>query len=64
MISSYSIALLTLPFRQDRLQRGYILLAQVLPWLHEKFAELDIDDCEDMKKKASDFNYEAFRAVH
>ncbi|KAG1791062.1 uncharacterized protein HD556DRAFT_1445582 [Suillus plorans] len=38
---------------QDRLQRGYILLAQVLPWLHEKFAELDIDDCKDMKKKAN-----------
>ncbi|KAG2128908.1 uncharacterized protein EDB93DRAFT_1256491 [Suillus bovinus] len=36
---------------QDRLQYGYILLTQVLPWLHEKLAELDVDDCEDMKKK-------------
>ncbi|KAG1884292.1 hypothetical protein F4604DRAFT_1919418 [Suillus subluteus] len=36
---------------QDRLQYGYILLAQVLPWLHERLAELDINDCEDMKKK-------------
>ncbi|KAG2120361.1 hypothetical protein BD769DRAFT_1671794 [Suillus cothurnatus] len=36
---------------QDRLQYGYILLAQVLPWLHERLAELDIDDCEDMRKK-------------
>ncbi|KAG2114975.1 hypothetical protein BD769DRAFT_1673290 [Suillus cothurnatus] len=36
---------------QDRLQRGYITLAQVVPWLHPKLSELDIDDCEDMLKK-------------
>ncbi|KAG1721680.1 hypothetical protein EDD22DRAFT_790626 [Suillus occidentalis] len=36
---------------QDRLQRGYIALVQVLPWLHDKFAQLDIDDCEEMLKK-------------
>ncbi|KAG1865087.1 hypothetical protein C8R48DRAFT_772790 [Suillus tomentosus] len=39
---------------QDHLQYGYILLAQVLPWLHEKLAELDIDDCEKMKKRGAD----------
>ncbi|KAG1721380.1 hypothetical protein EDB19DRAFT_1646530 [Suillus lakei] len=36
---------------QERLQRGYIALVQVLPWLHDRFAELDIDDCEEMLKK-------------
>ncbi|KAG1784686.1 uncharacterized protein HD556DRAFT_1250963 [Suillus plorans] len=36
---------------QDRLQHGYIALSQILPWLHEKLAELDIDDTEDMLKK-------------
>ncbi|KAG2085142.1 hypothetical protein BD769DRAFT_1681782 [Suillus cothurnatus] len=36
---------------QDRLQYGYILFAQVLPWLHERLAELDINDCKDMRKK-------------
>ncbi|KAG1860025.1 hypothetical protein C8R48DRAFT_714265 [Suillus tomentosus] len=36
---------------QDRLQRGYITLAQAVPWLHEKLGELDIDDSEDMLKK-------------
>ncbi|KAG2118359.1 hypothetical protein BD769DRAFT_1362399, partial [Suillus cothurnatus] len=36
---------------QDRLQRGYLALAQSLPWLHSKLAELDIDDSEDMLKK-------------
>ncbi|KAG1723550.1 hypothetical protein EDB19DRAFT_1916016 [Suillus lakei] len=36
---------------QDRLQRGYIALAQALPWVHGKLAELDVDDCEDMRKK-------------
>jgi hypothetical protein len=39
--------------RQNRLQRGYLALAQSLPWLHSKLAELDIDDCEDMLKKVS-----------
>ncbi|KAG1759338.1 hypothetical protein EDD22DRAFT_906415 [Suillus occidentalis] len=36
---------------QNRLQCGYLALAQSLPWLHSKLAELDIDDCEDMLKK-------------
>ncbi|KAG1728231.1 hypothetical protein EDB19DRAFT_1642556 [Suillus lakei] len=36
---------------QEHLQRGYIALVQVLPWLHDRFAELDIDDCEEMLKK-------------
>ncbi|KAG1893646.1 uncharacterized protein F5891DRAFT_962704 [Suillus fuscotomentosus] len=36
---------------QDRLQRGYITLAQVVPWLHQQLAELDIDDAEEMLKK-------------
>jgi hypothetical protein len=47
---------LILSFRQDRLQRGYISLAQVLPWMHIKLAELDIDDCEDMRKKVRTLN--------
>ncbi|KAG2111813.1 hypothetical protein BD769DRAFT_1364792 [Suillus cothurnatus] len=38
---------------QDRLQRGYIALAQALPWLHDKLTHLDIDDAEDMLKKVS-----------
>ncbi|KAG2753039.1 hypothetical protein P692DRAFT_201706431 [Suillus brevipes Sb2] len=36
---------------QDRLQRGYITLAQVVPWLHHKLADLDTDDAEEMLKK-------------
>ncbi|KAG1779779.1 hypothetical protein EV702DRAFT_1195138 [Suillus placidus] len=36
---------------QDHVQRGYITFTQVLPWLHGKLAELDVDDCEDMQKK-------------
>ncbi|KAG1831840.1 hypothetical protein EV424DRAFT_1313903 [Suillus variegatus] len=36
---------------QDRLQRGYIILAQVLPWIHGKLSELDTDDSQDMLKK-------------
>ncbi|KAG2136846.1 hypothetical protein BD769DRAFT_1385206 [Suillus cothurnatus] len=36
---------------QDRLQRGYIALAEALPWLHDKLTHLDIDDAEDMLKK-------------
>ncbi|KAG1814927.1 hypothetical protein EV424DRAFT_1348657 [Suillus variegatus] len=36
---------------QDCLQRGYLALAQSLPWLHSKLAELDIEDTEDMMKK-------------
>ncbi|KAG2743787.1 hypothetical protein P692DRAFT_201722837 [Suillus brevipes Sb2] len=39
---------------QDRLQRGYIELARVLPWLHEKLGELDHEDSEDMLRKATD----------
>jgi hypothetical protein len=37
--------------RQDRLQRGYIILSQVLPWLHERLAQLDVDDSQDMLKQ-------------
>ncbi|KAG2126398.1 hypothetical protein BD769DRAFT_1668398 [Suillus cothurnatus] len=36
---------------QDCLQRGYIALAQALPWLHDKLTHLDINDVEDMLKK-------------
>ncbi|KAG1860358.1 hypothetical protein F4604DRAFT_1588542, partial [Suillus subluteus] len=36
---------------QDRLQRGYIALAQILLWLHEKLTVFDMDDAEDMLKK-------------
>ncbi|KAG1808521.1 hypothetical protein EV424DRAFT_1328803 [Suillus variegatus] len=36
---------------QNRLQRGYIALANALPWIHERLAELDADDAEDMLKK-------------
>jgi hypothetical protein len=42
--------------RQDRLQRGYISLAQALPWLHLKLGRVDIDDCEDMLKKVRALN--------
>ncbi|KAG1862617.1 hypothetical protein F4604DRAFT_1929367 [Suillus subluteus] len=38
---------------QDRLQRGYIELAQVLPWLHKKLGELDNEDSEDMGADAA-----------
>ncbi|KAG1788844.1 uncharacterized protein HD556DRAFT_1447497 [Suillus plorans] len=36
---------------QNCLQHGYIALTQVLPWIHEKLAELDSDDTEDVLKK-------------
>ncbi|KAG1732713.1 hypothetical protein EDB19DRAFT_1911871 [Suillus lakei] len=36
---------------QEHLQRGYIALVQVPLWLHDRFTELDIDDCEEMLKK-------------
>ncbi|KAG1759908.1 hypothetical protein EDD22DRAFT_781916 [Suillus occidentalis] len=36
---------------QNRLQHGYIALAQALPWIHGKLAEMDADDAEDMLKK-------------
>ncbi|KAG1764183.1 hypothetical protein EV702DRAFT_982206 [Suillus placidus] len=36
---------------QDRLQRGYIALTQVMPWLHHKLSEFDIDDSEEMLRK-------------
>ncbi|KAG1820635.1 hypothetical protein EV424DRAFT_1539458 [Suillus variegatus] len=35
----------------DRLQRGYIIVAQVLPWLHERLGQLEVDDCQDMLKQ-------------
>ncbi|KAG1771345.1 hypothetical protein EV702DRAFT_1270886 [Suillus placidus] len=37
--------------RQDRLQRGYLALAQTLPWVHSKLTNLDVEDCEDMLRK-------------
>jgi len=37
--------------REDRLQRGYIELAKVLPWLHETLAKLDHEESEDMLRK-------------
>ncbi|KAG2099248.1 uncharacterized protein F5147DRAFT_777367 [Suillus discolor] len=40
---------------QNRLQRGYLALAQALPWFHSKLSELDADDCEDMLKKFTPF---------
>jgi hypothetical protein len=49
---------------QDRLQRGYIALAQALPWLHDKFTHLDIDDAEDMLKKVSVISSKAFCAIY
>ncbi|KAG1842289.1 hypothetical protein C8R48DRAFT_554365, partial [Suillus tomentosus] len=36
---------------QDRLQRGYVELTKVLPWIHEKLASLDNEESEDMLKK-------------
>ncbi|KAG2054245.1 hypothetical protein BDR06DRAFT_1007918 [Suillus hirtellus] len=36
---------------QDRLQCGYLALAQTLLWMHSKLAELDADEAEDMLKK-------------
>ncbi|KAG2124317.1 hypothetical protein BD769DRAFT_1358979 [Suillus cothurnatus] len=36
---------------QDRLQRGYIELAKALSWLHNKLADLDHEDSDDMLKK-------------
>ncbi|KAG1798969.1 uncharacterized protein HD556DRAFT_1440035 [Suillus plorans] len=36
---------------QDRLQRGYIELTKVLPWLHEKLAGVDHEESEDMLRK-------------
>ncbi|KAG1734857.1 hypothetical protein EDD22DRAFT_852434 [Suillus occidentalis] len=36
---------------QDCLQRSYIELSKVLPWLHEKLAKIDNEESEDMIKK-------------
>ncbi|KAG2092539.1 hypothetical protein BD769DRAFT_1679023 [Suillus cothurnatus] len=36
---------------QDRLQRGYIVLAQVLPWLYAKLGQLDVDESQDMLRQ-------------
>ncbi|KAG2053740.1 hypothetical protein BDR06DRAFT_1008345 [Suillus hirtellus] len=36
---------------QDCLQCSYLTLAQTLPWMHSKLAELDADEAEDMLKK-------------
>ncbi|KAG2087036.1 uncharacterized protein F5147DRAFT_781461 [Suillus discolor] len=35
----------------NRLQRGYIELAKVLPWFHEKLADLDFEESADMLRK-------------
>jgi hypothetical protein len=32
-------------------------MAQCLPWIHEKLAELDPDDTEDMLKKVRVLNF-------
>jgi hypothetical protein len=50
--TQYSILL----YSQNRLQRGYVAMAQSLPWIHEKLAELDIDDTDDMLKKVRVLN--------
>jgi hypothetical protein len=55
---------LTLLFRQDRLQHGYITLAQTLPWLHGKLSNLDIDECEDMIKKVCALHHLTLPHVH
>lgn len=52
-----SIQCLILSYSQNRLQRGYIAMAQCLPWIHEKLAELDPDDTEDMLKKVRVLNF-------
>jgi len=49
---------------QDCLQRGYIALAQALPWLHDKLTHLDINDVEDMLKKVSVISSKAFCAIY
>ncbi|KAG2145713.1 hypothetical protein BD769DRAFT_1738581 [Suillus cothurnatus] len=36
---------------EDRLQRGYIELLRVLPWLHTNLGDFDHEDCVDMLKK-------------
>lgn len=52
----YSIQCLILLYSQNRLQRGYIAMAQSLPWIHEKLAKLDTDDADDMLKKVRVLN--------
>jgi hypothetical protein len=51
-----SIQCLILLYSQNRLQRGYIAMAQSLPWIHEKLAKLDVDDADDMLKKVRVLN--------
>jgi hypothetical protein len=51
-----SVTCLIASSRQDRLQRGYVTLAQTLPWLHRKLAVLDVEECEDMLKKVLALN--------
>ncbi|KAG1878466.1 hypothetical protein C8R48DRAFT_589840, partial [Suillus tomentosus] len=36
---------------QNHLQRGYIELAKVLPWFHEKLAGFDFEESEEMLRK-------------
>lgn len=38
---------------QDRLQFGYILLNNVLPWFHSKASDMEYDDYMHMLKKVS-----------
>jgi hypothetical protein len=45
------------------LQRGYITLAQVVPWLHHKLADLDTDDAEEMLKKVHVLNSDPYYTV-
>lgn len=37
--------------RQNRLQRGYVELVKILPWIHDKLASLDSEELEDMLRK-------------
>ncbi|KAG0693695.1 hypothetical protein DFH29DRAFT_816077 [Suillus ampliporus] len=36
---------------QDRLQRSYVELVKVLPWIHDKIASVDNEESEDMLRK-------------
>ncbi|KAG2740047.1 hypothetical protein P692DRAFT_20881304 [Suillus brevipes Sb2] len=36
---------------QNRLQRGYVELVKILPWIHDKVANLDSEELEDMLRK-------------
>jgi hypothetical protein len=55
---------LMVSIRQDRLQRGYIILVQVLPWLHERLMQLDVDDSQDMLKQVQVLNSNFFCSAY